>query len=391
MFFKNDFSISKLALILFVLTLTLFSHLAIAQLEDDPESPGYFYIPESRFEQDSQSSAIQITISSDTISHIRYIRGMQLVFETEETNSNSNGITIRVDSLATLKLLTRDGNEFGIGELSEGVIITATYDGTNFKADFNPRPHFRYVQPNLLSRTGNAYSITDVSIPPVATATILFGIKATATNTGNVTLSVNGSTNYPIFLSNGALIPAGALQEGEFIFCVFTTTGGVGFRAINLRPSRSLKGLLVATKTIPVGTHVRGFRAPWVLEAGITEVSLRTMPGGLIFDAADDIPNGLLLFPNDRFSDSHLGWFMEITVGGTSVYTRLELFGYFAGFGSPSRTNDGILPFLIYFYSSGFWNAFADPDINNIALDFSVNGSVTTTEAYVVNVYAVEN
>ena len=222
-------------------------------------TPGYYFVEPDDVMQDSHSAAI--TLQIDDLPSRTYQSGLQVVFITKVVNGNNANITIQIEKLGTSlgveKLLSQSGDEFGIGSLDSGAIITATYDGTDFRADFNPRAQFRYIEPDtLLMLTGDDYSIADTSIPTIATEPVLIGIKAEATNTGNVTLSVNGSQAYAVYLSNGDQIPPGALEEGEFIFCAFTTVGGVGFRAINLRPARSLKGRLVATATLPAAAYV---------------------------------------------------------------------------------------------------------------------------------------
>ena len=78
------------------------------------------------------------------------------------------------------------------------------------------------------------------------------------------------------------------------------------------------------------------------------------MPGGRLGGVPDDVPNGLLVLPNDRFSGSQLGWFLEITKGSTPVYTRMELFGFARGSATVVSTSDDVLSFT---------NAFSPSDI----------------------------
>ena len=226
----------------FVLLATLpQATIAQTQLRDKIDVVGYYFVEPTQVVQDSQSAAITLTIPVPRGQTFEYKKGLQVVFITEEPNGNNDNIRIQINSLGVVKLLTRNGVEFTIGQLDEGIILTATFDGTNFRTDYRPPPEFRFVMPMDVTLTGNAYSVTDTSLPPVATAPILLGIKAQATNTGHVTLSVNSSQDYPVFFSNGQQITAGALENGRTIFCTFTTVGGLGFRAINLHASRSLK------------------------------------------------------------------------------------------------------------------------------------------------------
>ena len=106
---------------------------------------------------------------------------------------------------------------------------------------------------------------------------------------------------------------------------------------MNIRPARSLKGILVATSTIPPGTYANGDITAWTLASGITSLTVETFTGGIFVDIPNDVPNGLVALPSDRFLNSQLGWFIEITKGTEVVHTRLELFGYTSGFGFYDR------------------------------------------------------
>ena len=348
---------------------------------------GYYFVEDPQVEQDSQSAAITLTISDISDRETDYPTGLQVVFITQHQNGNAPGdVDIRINALPVKSLLTRRGVEYIIGELDAGIIITATYDGTDFRSDFDPPPEFRFAEPNRVTRTGDAYTVTDTSLPPVATSPLLLGIKAKATNTGNVTLSINGSTEYPIYFSNGEQITAGALENGRTIFCSFTNIGGVGFRAINLHAARSLKGRLVATATLPAAAHADDTYVTWAIPTGITELSAETLPGGLLFSAPDAIDDALLLLPDDRFSNSQLGWFIEITKGTSVVSTRLELFGYTSGFGLSVKTSDDVLDFIMSFFSRALFTG-----ISKTAVAFRLTEPVTTTEEYVISVYVTEN
>ena len=291
-----------------------------------PQTSRYHFIPAGDFSQDTESAAISIIL--DQRPNPVYHEGMQLVFETEVMNVNNANITLKVNSLEVKRFLTRDGEEFGIGALDRGVMLTASYNGTDFRADFNPRPQFRYIEPSALTLTGNNYSIADTSIPPVDREPTLFGIKAEGTNTGDVTLSVNGSSKYPVFLSNGDQIPSGKLKDGDFIFLIFRTTGGVeGLRAINLHPSRGSQRQLVATMPVPSGvyasyaspTYANSFLSPWTIAMGITGFTLMDIPISAFYGVKAIVTNGALITPALRITDSQTGWLFELHNGSTKV------------------------------------------------------------------------
>ena len=359
-------------------------------------TPGYYFVEPDDVEQDSQSAAITLTIEGDTINIRRYRAGLQVVFITKVVNGNNANVTIRINTLAVKKLLSQSGDEFGIGSLDSGAIITATYDGTDFRADFNPRAQFRYIEPDtLLMLTGDDYSIADTSIPPIATEPVLIGIKAEATNAGNVTLSVNGSQAYAVYLSNGDQIPPGALQEGEFIFCVFTTTGGVGFRAINLRPSRSLRGQLLATLDIPSRTYGEGvdslgfeYMGGWVVESGVTALGTDNLDAGVAFRNPDPVDDAFLTLPLGRISDSQLGWFVEFLNGATVVNTVLINFGDAAFQGTIITTMDSNIEFRMRNFVGGLIGGVSAP---SISITSGLQMTIPADDNYSVKVYLTEN
>ena len=368
---------------------------AVAQDADERfvrgSSPGYYFIPAGQVFQDTNSAAIQIHDSSIP----DYTAGLQLIFETKIINGNNANITLEArnrqglvsSSKGVKKLLTRDGQEFGIGELNAGVFITATYTGENFRADFNKRPQFRYAEPVNLSLTGNAYSFTDASIPPIATEPVLIGIKAEATNTGNVTLSVNNSTDYPVYLSNGNQIPAGALEDGEFILCAFTTIGGVGFRALNLRPARDLKGRLVATLDITSQLYIDfQFLEGWQIETGVTELGTENLPADIFFGNEVERVDALITLPNERINGSQLGWFFEVLNGTTVVNSFFKTFGGAATFGGRLTTDNENISFFQQDHSAGNI-AGIDAD----AISVIVAAGVTIPAGYSIKMYITEN
>ena len=309
-------------IILLALTILFSASLpTIAQNEprDKIDVVGYYFVEPPQVAQDPQSAAITLTIAGLPRT-FNYEAGLQVVFITEEHNGNNGDINIRINALPFTDLLTRNGEEFDVGQLDAGIIVTATYDGADFRTDYRPRPAFRFISGADLTLTGNAYSVMDTSLPPVVNADLLLGLKAEGINTGDVTLTINSGITYPVLLSNGEQIPSGYLQTGSVIFLSFSNIGGFGFRAINLHPARSLKGQLVASATLSVGDYTDLQRIAWAVESGVTEVSTTTMPGGRLRGVPDDVPNALLVFPNDRFSTSQLGWFMEITKGAQLLY-----------------------------------------------------------------------
>ena len=123
-------------------------------------------------------------------------------------------------------MLKEDGTEFGANELEPGTQIRAIYDGTDFLSDFARRSQTHFLDPADVTMTGDAYSVTDTTIPGTGVgARVIIGLVSEADNTGNVTLSVNGSTAYPVLFSTGSQIPAGAFPNGQLAILAFSNVG----------------------------------------------------------------------------------------------------------------------------------------------------------------------
>ena len=363
-------------LTLLILSVVLFSMAGIPTIaQTDPaivliDTPGYYFVQPENVTQDGQSAAITLMGLPIPRGGFVYKTGLQVVFITEVANGNSGNITLRVGTAPVQKLLTARGAEFGIGELDEGIIITATYDGADFRSNFDPPPEFRFAMPTDVTLTGNAYSVMDLSLPPVATAPLLLGIKASATNTGNVTLSINGSQAYAVYFSNGEQIPAGALESGRTIFCNFTNVGGVGFRAINLHAPRTLRGRHIATATIPVGDTTARAGQAWTLES--------SAPAGITVGDLFGETNSGVFVPVNPLSSAHIGWYIELLKDDVVIDASFQGFGQpYAGFlgtqlfGTNNAGDDidfiwgaakSRLPFL-YVIPGTVFNIAADDDI----------------------------
>ena len=264
------------------------------------------------------NNEITLTISGITA----YRVGMQVIFEVKGLATPAN-VRIQINALNFKSLLKFDGSDFMISELRQGIQIIATYNGTHFVSNFKEEPHFHYVRPANVGVSNNVYTITDNDIVGFGVSPrSMIGFEAKETNTGDVTLSINGSNALPLRLSNGAEIPAGELQDDQFILVVYAG----GWNAINLHPTRSLKGRLLATCNIPVGTHTEDTVFAWAVESGVTYVTADTLPANLVGSNVAT-PNGVLEVPltrGDRLSQ--LGWYLEIADGSTIIYERFYQF-----------------------------------------------------------------
>ena len=309
---------------------------------DTGDSDEYFVLPAS-VAQENANKDITLTIAGVTA----YATGQEAIFHTKTGTNGTANCRLQINALGLKKLLKEDGTEFEANELEPNTQIRAIYDGTDFLSDFARRSQTYFLDAADVARTGDAYSVTDSTIPGTGIGKpIIIGLKSEADNTGNVTLSINASVAYPVLRSDGQQIPAGAFSNGEVAFLVFSNVGTVGWHAMNIRPPRSLKGTLVATCDMPSGTYDEDHVFPWVVESGITYVTTETL-------LEDSFGNNLLttdgalrlpLTLGDR--NSQLGWYVEMVNGTTIVYERFASFGEYPferDLQRPIITTDGLI------------------------------------------------
>ena len=235
---------------------------------DKGDADEYFVLAAS-VAQTNSNKDITLTISGVTA----YAAGQEAIFHTKTGTNDTANCRLQINALGLKRLLKEDGTEFGANELEPGTQIRAIYDGTDFLSDFARRSQTHFLDPADVTMTGDAYSVTDTTIPGTGVgARVIIGLVSEADNTGNVTLSVNGSTAYPVLFSTGSQIPAGAFPNGQLAILAFSNVGTVGWRAVNIRPARGAVGALVATYTVPAANYTFG---------------REYIPGGLVLENAN--------------------------------------------------------------------------------------------------------
>ena len=125
--------------------------------------------------------------------------------------------------------------------------------------------------------------------------------------------------------------------------------------------SSNLKGTLLATCAIPVGSHDHITVFQWTVESGVTIVSAVEAIRGLVIAGSPVTPNGALEVPVTREGrTTQSGWFIEITNNNTIVYERFYPFnGYFdapntsAPRANETVTTDGLQVSIIYVSPAG--------------------------------------
>ena len=281
------------------------------QKGDTGDADEYFVLPAS-VAQTNANKDVTLTITGVTA----YAAGQEAIFHTKTGTNGTANCRLQINALGLKRLLKEDGTEFETNELEPDTQIRAIYDGTDFLSDFARRSQVHYLEIADVTRVGDAYSVTDTTIPGTGTATPIFvGLKSEADNVGNVTLSINGSTAYPVLLSNGNQIPAGAFPNGEVALLVFNTIGAVGWHATNIRPAENVVGQLIATATYAVGTYPNtdggGLTFPaWVLDTNAPSTVTLESPGG-------NTNIRLNLGKSKRFTDRHTGWIIQCKLDGT--------------------------------------------------------------------------
>ena len=273
---------------------------------DTGDADEYFVLPAS-VAQTNANKDITLTITGVTA----YAAGQEAIFHTKTGTNGTANCRLQINALGLKRLLKEDGTEFETNELEPDTQIRAIYDGTDFLSDFARRSQVHYLEIADVTRVGDAYSVTDTTIPGTGTATPIFiGLKSEADNVGNVTLSVNSSTAYSVLKADGSQIPPGGFPSGEVVLLVFNTIGTVGWHATNLRPSPDIAGQLIATATYTVGTWYPNESAQanwptWVLDANA--------PTGVSVDSNIQLSLGV----PKRYVDHQIGWFFQCKLDGT--------------------------------------------------------------------------
>lgn len=259
-------------------------------------TPGYYYVDEDSTSQNAQTSLITLTVSDFTRLN-NYPTGLQVVFKTEEDNSETAAVTLKIGSLPAKRLLTRHGAEFNLLELDSGVILTATYDGTDFISDYTA--------------------------------------------------------------------------------------------------ARSLKGRLVATLDIADGTYGDNadsfgleFIGGWTVESGITQLGTDNLAAGIWRGHPTQVDDVFLTLPTARFTDSQLGWFVEVLNGTTVVNTVFVNFGDYAAFGSRINTDNANIAFFLNTYGGGVVSSVSAP---SFSISSAMQMTIPNTDDYSINVYLSEN
>ena len=351
-----------------------------------------YYVVDANVVTTNSNKDITVTIAGFTA----YATGTEIIFHSTSLGANGTaGVRLRANALAYEALVKEDGTPFGVNELEPSTQVRAIYDGTNFVADFARRSQFHYLETADVTRVGDAYTVVDTTIPGTGTGIqIVIGLESQSDNVGEVTLSVNSSTDYPVLLSDGEPMPAGVFPAGETALLVFNTIRAVGWHASNIRPPRSLKGQLVATLDIADGTYGTAenfglqYIGGWAVESGVTEVGTDNLDAGVIGGHPDQIDNAFLTLPLQRLSTSQLGWFIEFLNGTTVVNTAFINFGDAALFGNRINTDNDDIVFTMQTFGGGTISSVPEPSISFIS---AMIMTIPTTDDYSVKVYVTEN
>lgn len=351
-----------------------------------------YYVVDANVVTTNSNKDITVTIAGFTA----YATGTEIIFHSTSLGANGTaGVRLRANALAYEALVKEDGTPFGVNELEPSTQVRAIYDGTNFVADFARRSQFHYLETADVTRVGDAYTVVDSTIPGTGTGIqIVIGLESQSDNVGEVTLSVNSSTDYPVLLSDGEPMPAGVFPAGETALLVFNTIRAVGWHASNIRPPRSLKGQLVATLDIADGTYGTAenfglqYIGGWAVESGVTEVGTDNLDAGVIGGHPDQIDNAFLTLPLQRLSTSQLGWFIEFLNGTTVVNTAFINFGDAALFGNRINTDNDDIVFTMQTFGGGTISSVPEPSISFIS---AMIMTIPTTDDYSVKVYVTEN
>ena len=196
--------------------------------------------------------------------------GMKIQIQTTATNTGA--ATLNVNGLGVAQITTADGDPLNAGDIPNNSIITVVRYGTIWRlASVSYGEIAHDVQSGIWNYavaggTANAITATLSPVPTALTAGLRAVIKLTATNTGAVTLNVNGLGAVAATRLGGSPLEANDLITGgvfEFEY------DGTQWQVLGLNPSiiplRSMQSFIASQSwTVPAGVfsiRARGWGA----------------------------------------------------------------------------------------------------------------------------------
>lgn len=255
-------------------------------------------------------------------------------------------------------------------------------------------PGYYYVKPADVAQHADTAEIT-ITLPVVkryvAGLQLVFKTKVANTNNANINLKIGTLAAKDLLTRHGREFQIQELQSGVIMTATYD---GAAF-ITDYTAARSLKGRLLATADLPVGTHTNGVFFPWTIETGVTIVSTATLPAGKFMNFLGilniETANALLLLPRIRGTRvAQLGWYLEVTNGSNIVYEEFISFGEAFAFGSTLATTDGLSLGFGRYRSGDVDTTITNPSFG-ITTPYSTDLVVPTGNTYQVKIYLSEN
>lgn len=183
-------------------------------------------------------TANALTLATSPASAGAYVSGETIRFKTGAA-ANTGAVTLNLDGRGVVNLYSIAVAALVAGDLPANAAIEAVYDGTQFQlvtvALFTKQVDSLRVAEKLrgdcqqyatAGGTANAITMAPVDSSGAATFTALYDgmvvrFKAASTNTGAVTLAVNGQGTPALVSATGVALLAGAIATGQVITAVY--------------------------------------------------------------------------------------------------------------------------------------------------------------------------
>jgi len=179
-----------------------------------------------------------------------YVKSMVIGFAAEEANTSA--VTVNVNSLGSKKILNKDGADFVSGDIADGDLIMAVYDGTDFRTEIAHPPvipvvpeYNRYFLPGEVAVSSNVYTITGSPAVAAYVKSMTISFAAKAVNTGAVTCNINSLGSKRILRDDGVVFASGDIATGDILLAVYD---GSDFRATRQAPPIGTNRFFTATE-----------------------------------------------------------------------------------------------------------------------------------------------
>lgn len=209
-------------------------------------------------------TANAITASLGT-SPSAYMEGM--VVRVKIATTNTGAVTINLNGLGAKNIVSSTGSPLAAGDLPAGAIIELRYDGTNFQRASSSGGGGGGAYYGVDTGTANAVVTTIAGAPATITNGMNFFIKkAASSNTGAMTLALNGAAAVSIINADGSAIASGEMGPGYLMNLVFDGTSyrfmnGATTTAVGSLTANAGEGIGVSGSAV-VSLNVPGLSAP---------------------------------------------------------------------------------------------------------------------------------